>query len=263
MIINMASIKLGNSTPTKMYVGNSEVKSIYLGSIRVWGSSTPVEPVGPAEISVSPSTINLTSASSYTTQFNIVSSNCNWVISTSHNWITVSGSLSGTGNRSNIQVSIAANTETTSRSGYIWVEDDEGEVHAEVSITQPGAVVNPQVELVAINWDNDDDDSNNNWANKQSWQIKLIGGSTSRTLNSVEAKIVDDSGNNIFVLDVPSTITLNANQTIYLGANGSDVYDPNEAQLSFNGWNAFYDEYELVFYSDSLSDQTPFIHQEI
>ena len=343
-----AEIKIGNITPTGMFVGSTPVSSIYLGQIRVWGAVAPVEnltlsPNGTVSFSaagesksitvtshatwyvtkdnsswislsknsgssgescwitctentdfsprtgtvtftcgtlsenitvyqapfepefvVEPTSFNLNSSDSTTITFSFtIDSRCDWTIGSS-SWITVDpNNIHGSGSRQNVQATIAANTGGQ-RTGYISISEDDGQANTvEISVTQKGVTVNPQVELVAINWDNDDDDSNNNWANKQSWQIKLIGGSTSRTLNSVEAKIVDDSGNDIFVLDVPSTITLNANQTIYLGANGSDVYDPNEAQLSFNGWNVFYDEYELVFYSDSLSDQTPFIHQEI
>lgn len=39
----MPSIKLGNSTPTGIYLGSNPVNAIYLGSTLVWGYPVSVE----------------------------------------------------------------------------------------------------------------------------------------------------------------------------------------------------------------------------
>ena len=343
-----ASIKLGNDTPVNFYVGDREVKSIYLGSIRVWGQVAPVEnlqlsPNGTVSFSaagesksitvtshatwyvskdssnwislnknsgesgesclitctentdfsprtgtvtftcgllsesitvyqapfepefvVEPTSFNLNSSASTTITFSFtIDSRCDWTIGSS-SWITVDpNNIHGSGSRQNVQATIAANTGGQ-RTGYSSISEDDGQANTvEISVTQKGVTVNPKVEITAINWDNDDDDGNSNWANKQSWQIKLTGGSSSITLNNVSAKIVDDGGNEIEVLDVPSSITLNANQIIYLGRNDTDINDPTKAQLSLNGQTVFDNDYTLAFNSDSLYDQALFLHKEI
>ena len=62
---------------------------------------------------------------------------------------------------------------------------------------------------------------------------------------------------------MPSPISLNANQTIYLGLNTSDFDHYTNAQLSYDGQTVEDDSYELVFHSNTVSDQAIFASQDI
>ena len=215
-----------------------------------------------AVITLNPTTITVPSTSSYSTQFSITA-NCDWDISSTP-WITVSGSSTGSGNSSNIQVTIAANTGDA-RTGYIYVTEDEGRTQAEITVTQPGVVTQPTITVSAINWHNGYDGNDDPvWLNKQSWQIEFVGGNTSKTYTNIEILIMDDSGNDIQVLDTShTTLTIGANQTVYLGLNASDFASSTNAQLSLDGYTVDYDEYVLVIRGDNIYEDAPFVQTDI
>lgn len=99
----MASIKLGNSTPTKMYVGNSEVKSIYLGSIQVWSSSTPVEP---EEDSINLSETTLMFDAQGGSEDIFIDASDEWTYENNQDWATVNST-------SSVKARIIVNPNTT------------------------------------------------------------------------------------------------------------------------------------------------------
>ena len=338
-----ASIKLGNATPTGIYVGSTQVSSIYLGSIRVWGSTAPVEnlEISPSSlpsfsasggsrtitvtssgtwsvianqdwitlsrftgtngqsvsvgcntnstfdsrwgtvtfscgtltrtvsvyqdgiervIEVDPTSITSVPVNGGTYQFSITS-NCDWDISSTP-WITVSGSSSGSGNRSNIQITVAANTGAA-RTGSIWVSEDEGHTQAEITVSQAGVVVNPTVEVNAINWCNGYTSGDPNWLNKQSWQVKFVGGSSGTTYHNLEVFVQStDTGQTIDVVDQRESFSVSANQTAYWGLNESNFANHNRAQLSYDGYTVD-DEYVLTFHCDETTEETYFEERDI
>jgi len=213
------------------------------------------------EFVVEPTSFNLNSTASTTITFSFtIDSRCEWTISSS-NWITVDpNNERGSGSRQNVQATVATNTGGQ-RTGYIYISEDDGQADTvQISVTQKGVAVQPTVEAHAINWYNDSTDT---WLNKQSWQVIFKGGSTTKTINSIVVSVIDDSGNTIQVLPTSNSITLAANETVYWGLNASDFNNPNNAQLSLNGHDVDYDEYSLTVYGDIVSDEAPFVQENV
>ena len=85
------------------------------------------------ELSVSPSSLNFLKAGG--SQSISITSNSSWTITSNQSWCTVS-KYSGTGNISNINVSVSSNTGTTSRKAILSIKS--GTITKEVIVNQDG-----------------------------------------------------------------------------------------------------------------------------
>ena len=197
-------------------------------------------------IEVSPTSMS-GSSSGYTSSFS-VTANCNWEVSCS-GWIHTSVSQ-GSGNVSNITVTVDANTGDA-RTGYIAVNEEDGHTTTSIEVSQSGVVVQATAIPRAINWKYD---SNDTYANKQSWQVEFHGGSTNKTFTNVTVVARSmDSGYQEEPVVSGQTVTVPANGTVYLGLNQNDFADHTKAQLSYNGFTVNDDPYVLLVYGDNLS----------
>lgn len=206
-----------------------------------------VQPV----ITVDPTSISNVSSSGGTYQFSITS-NCDWTI-TSDSWITISGTSSGSGNRSNIQITVASNSGS-SRTGYIYVSDDDGRAEtATITISQSGTAPIIHLDEViprGINWKSDA----NTYADKQSWQVEFNGGDTSKTYTNISVVVQSaDSGRTIATLVNNETVTVGANQTVYLGLDANAFETHRNAQLNYDGFTVSDDPYVILVYGNNLN----------
>lgn len=125
-------IKLGNQTPTAIYVGSDPVDSIYLGRIRVWGRTAPVEP---DSVKLNgQEALNYGYTYNETTERNItVTSTSSWSATNNTSWVLLSATSGSNGDV--ITLSCLPNTGSTSpRSTTITFTC--GEATARLNISQ-------------------------------------------------------------------------------------------------------------------------------
>lgn len=134
---NEVTVMVTENTNTTTRSGKVTVKltSLTSGSLEkevsIYQSATDI-----TAPELSRNTININSASA-TEYFNITDTNDDWTIESNMSWIEVSPS-SGSGNRSNIAVTISENRTPDSRSGKITVRGVKSQVTKTITVTQEG-----------------------------------------------------------------------------------------------------------------------------
>lgn len=141
-------IDFGNIDISEAHLGDIELDSIWLGSIKVWPDGTPPAPTG-YTFSVSPSSISVASGASY----NILTASGttpHWEVNYYSDWITIDGITGNT-----IQVSVSNNTGDTRQGGitFIYVDSSAGTINSfTVSVTQEAtSIVGNVITYVSIN----------------------------------------------------------------------------------------------------------------
>lgn len=206
-------------------------------------------------ITVDPEEISC-SSNKYTGSFSITA-NCDWTISTD-GWIHTNVE-SGSGDQSNITVIVDANTGGA-RTGSIAVNEEDGHTTSTITVSQSAAPSQFKATPRAINWKYD---SNDNYANKQSWQVEFKGGSANKTLSNVNVIVQSmDSGTLIEELVKNQTVTVPANQTVYLGLNDTEFTNPAKAQLPYDGFTVNDDPYTITVWGDGLSAEETYFDEQ-